>query len=267
MTSTLDSAQNALRLLKMLGRRGSITIAEASAQLLVGKSTAHRLLMTLLAAGYATRDLDGHRYYPGQAAVAAGLATLWEFDVRSRAAAPLRRLAEVTGETAKLLVLDGPFARVLDVAQTPGSLRLGESLGRLLPANATAAGKLLLSTHDEASLRDRFGGRLAKLTDRTIDDWDFLAVELQRIRDRGWATSDGESTPHVQGIAVPVYGGDWMIGAVAIAVPEIRCTRPRRLELVDRLFATATAIGQIMGSASLREAEGTRSPDARRAAG
>ncbi|WP_164861453.1 IclR family transcriptional regulator [Microbacterium sp. CPCC 204701] len=267
-TSTLDSAANVLRLMRLIGAKGSITLAEAAIQLGVSKSTAHRLLMTLLAQDYATRDPAGRRYYAGQNAVSAGLSTLWDFDIRQRTTAPLLRLAESIGETVKLLVLDGPYARVLDVAETVRSLHVGSSLGKLLPANATAGGKMLLSPHGEDSLRHRFGDRLPALTDHTIDDWDYLAVELQAIRKRGWALSEGESTPHVNGIAVPVVGaGGWIIGALAVAAPEGRLTRARHVEILDQLMHVARQLGRVMGGTAERSNPISASASTNRRAG
>ena len=246
-SSTLDSASNALRLLKLIGANRTITVSEASRELNVGKSTAHRLLMTLVAADYATRDAASRRYYAGQAAVSAGLSTLWDFDLRQRTRRPLVGLASALGETTKLLVLDGPFARVLEEARGARGVNIGSSLGRLLPANATAGGKMLLSTHDEDQLRERFGRRLPTMTPHTIDDWEHLAVELQAIRHRGWAMSEGESTIGVNGIAVPVTGrAGWVIGALAVAAHQSRLTRATRLEILGAMLPVARALSIAM---------------------
>lgn len=258
--STLDSATNALRLLKLLGSRKVVTAAEASHELGVGKSTAHRLLMTLLSQGFATRDPGGRRYYAGQAAVSAGLSSVWDFDVRQRTSKPLVRLAESIGQTVMLQVLDGPFARVLDVGTTSSSLRLGTALGELLPANATAAGKVLLCQHTEDMLRTRFGRRLPSLTDSTITDWSYLIVELQAVRKRGWATSQGESTAHVNGLAVPVLDDRGkIIGAIAVAGPEARMTRAVQVEMLGQLVPAARHISRVMVTSAARPGAQTRS--------
>jgi DNA-binding IclR family transcriptional regulator len=178
----LDSVSNALRVIGLLGERGTITVTEVAVELGIGKSTAHRLLMTLVAEDFATRDPVHRRYHAGRALVGAGLSLLGEFDVRKRASKPMRRLTEKTGETTKLLILEGPFARVLEVVETGQSLRISGSVGQLLPANATAGGKLLLCNETEEALRERFGRHLPPVTDDTITDWNQLMVELTAIR-------------------------------------------------------------------------------------
>lgn len=244
---TLDSATNVLRLLKLLGTRGSLTVAEACHELGVGKSTAHRLFMTLLSQGYAIRDSSGRQYYAGQAAVAAGLSSVWDFDLPQRLSHPLEHLAKSIGETVMLQVLDGPYARVLEVGVAPNSLRLGTALGELLPANATSGGKVLLSHHTEETLRERFGRRLPKLTEKTIVDWDFLIVELQVVRKRGWATSEGESSSRVNGLAVPVIGhNERIVGAIAVAAPEERMSRSVQMGILGPLTEVSKRISWLM---------------------
>ena len=218
----LDSASNALRVIGLLGERSTITVTEVAAELAIGKSTAHRLLMTLVAEDFATRDPVHRRYHAGR-----GLAVLGELDVRKRASKPMRQLTEKTGETTKLLVLEGPFARVIEVAETEQSLRIGGSAGQLLPANATAGGKLLLCNETEEALRARFGRHLPSITDKTITDWDELMVELAAIRRRGWASNVGGSTPGVSGLAVPIQGRS--VPTVAVLTLAAPTARTRRL--------------------------------------
>lgn len=243
---SLDSATNALRLVEMLGTRGHVSVTDVSRYLGVGKSTAHRLLMTLVAEDFAFQDPSSRLYHAARSLDAAGLATVWDFDVTRRAQEPLEALALQIGETAKLLVLDGQFARVLVVAETIRSLRIGCSIGNLLPANATAGGKVLLAHQDEMSWRSRFGRHLPMLTPATIADWDELAVELQAVRARGWSRSVGESTPGVVGLGVPVTDrAGSTIAAVTISAPVERLPRGGHLDVIGRMLAAAAAVGQL----------------------
>jgi DNA-binding IclR family transcriptional regulator len=245
----LDSATNALRIIGLLQARHSITVTEVSRELGVGKSTAHRLLMTLVAEDFVVRDPVHRRYHPGRALVRAGLSVLGDFDVRRRASQPMAKLAERTGETVKLLILEGPYARVLEVVEAPQSLRVGGSIGELLPANATAGGKMLLSQETEEALRERFRGRLPKLTEHTISDWDELVVELQAIRQRGWAANYEESAVGVHGLAVPVAGRAVpTLAALTIAAPTSRIPRGQHVEILRQLLDTVASIAAARGT-------------------
>ncbi|WP_164861452.1 IclR family transcriptional regulator [Microbacterium sp. CPCC 204701] len=238
----LDSAANALRVVGMLRTRRTITVTEVSHELGVGKSTAHRLLATLVSEGFALRDPVHRKYHPGRALVEAGLSALGEF-TRPTGGSGLAALAEHTGYTVKLLVLDGPFARVVEIAEGDEHGRVGGSVGQLLPAHSTAGGKVLLSQENRESLWRRFGGRLELRTDRTISNWAALLTELDLVRDRGWATNDAEATSGVRGLAVPVRGRDQQIvAALAVAGPVEKMVEEDRMQTLRHMFATAYEI-------------------------
>ena len=245
----LDSAGNALRVLTMLGERTTVTVTEVALELGIGKSTAHRLLMTLVAQDFATRDPVHRRYHAGHALMSAGIAVLGEFDVRKRASKPMRQLAEQVMETTQMLVLEGPFARVLEAVEADQSLRIAGSVGQLLPANATAGGKLLLCHETEEALRARFGRRLPTVTENTITDWDELMVELTAIRKRGWAASVGESASGVSALAVPIQGHSVpTVAVLSIAGPTARLPRARYPQLIGFMFESTKRMRRASGN-------------------
>jgi IclR family pca regulon transcriptional regulator len=58
----------------------------------------------------------------------------------------------------------------------------------------------------------------APRTPRTLTEADALAVELDRIRNQGWAIVDGELEAGLRSISIPVRGGDGQtIAALNIA--------------------------------------------------
>lgn len=241
----LDSAGNALRIVDLLRTRRSLTVTQVSQELGVGKSTAHRLLSTLVAEGFALRDPVRRRYHPGRALMETGLAALAPFTGDRRHAQPLGQLAEHTGGSAKVLVLDGPFARVIQIADSDPDRRVGGSLGQLLHAHTTAGGKMLLSGEDPATLRSRLGGQLTASTERTITDWDAFLMELARIRERGWASNAGEASNGVYGLAVPVQTeSGQMVAALCVAMPTSNFPAEQELDLLRHMFAAAYALSQ-----------------------
>lgn len=240
---TLDSAGSALRVVKLFHSRHTLTVTEVSHELGVAKSTAHRLLATLVAEGFAQRDPIKRAYHPGAALVAVGLATMGTLDVQRRANATVADLASRVGETVKMVVLQGRFARCISSIQADQSLRVGGDIGQLLPVHATAAGKVLLMDKSEDDIRRLFPATLPALTPYTISTLDALMVELQRVRQRNWASSEQESALGVFGLAVPIMGmANRLVAALAIAAPTARVTADRRVEMVGELLRAAEAI-------------------------
>lgn len=240
---SLDSAANALSVVELLRTRRSLSVTDVSRELGVGKSTAHRLLSTLIAEGYALRDPVQRKYYAGRALVEMGLSAIPDLSQPASAHNALVDLARETGETVKLMVLDGPLARVIDIALADHG-RVGGAVGQALPAYAMAGGKVLLSHEGPEDVRRRYGGRLDPLTAQTITSWDALDGELAAVRERGWAANDSEATPGVAGLAVPVYGRDGqVVAALAIAAPASHLTADERMRMLRLMFATAFALG------------------------
>lgn len=223
----IDAAANALRVIRLLQDRGSITVTEVSREVGVGKSTAHRLLSTLVAEEFAVWDPIHRNYHAGKVIVDAGLSLLGHFDVRQRANAPMNALARRTGETIKVVVLEGSYTRAIHVVESLQNLRTSGRVGEILHAHASAGGKLLLINDSPERLRERLGNQLTALTTSTITDGDRLIVELGTIRGRRWASSVEESTDGITGLAVPILGhGDQMFAALAIAAPPSGCRKP-----------------------------------------
>lgn len=236
----IESAANALRCVGMLRARGSLTVTEVSIELGVSKATAHRLLSTLLSEDYALRDPVHRRYHPGGAMFEAGLSAPVNARVRQTLRRPLEDLSARTGETIKLIVLEAAHGRVLEAVESTHTLRVGAAVGELQPANVTAAGKVLLCRHTEEELRERFGGRLPARTTNTIVDWIDFALEMQKVRARGYALNLQESTSGVSGLAVPIKGerGE-ILAALALVAPAERLSQASHKHPLGLLLHTA----------------------------
>lgn len=242
----LKSAANALRVIALLGSHRTVTVTDVSLELEVGKSTAHRLLSTLVSEGFALRDPVNRRYHPGRALVEVGLTALEDIKLRSGMERPLATLAAEIHESAKLLVLDGPYVRTVRSADGNPSGRTGESIGPLLPANATAAGKVLLSGESLESLKIRFKGKLPARTSTTITDWDAMMDELRLVRERGWSWNDSEATEGLRGLAIPVVEeGGRVISALSVVAPSERMGPEDQMRILRHMFAAVFGLNRI----------------------
>jgi DNA-binding IclR family transcriptional regulator len=112
-------------------------------------------------------------------------------------------------DTMQLAALLTESLQVLYLARRDGthSVRLMSNVGVRLPATTTAVGKAMLAELDASSLDQRLASTktLEKLTDRSITDKADLMLELSRVRRRGFAVDDQETTLGVLcvGVAIP----------------------------------------------------------------
>lgn len=222
--SGLRSVDNALRLLRLVGERKVLRVADAADALGVARSTAHRLLNALRHRGFVVQDKPNGGYRPGPALHEIGLAAIGRIDIRRVAHPVLEDLARATQETASLALLEHRSVRFVDCVESPQAVRVGDRTGVLLPAHCTAAGKAVLAGMPLADLDRQYpDGRLEARTPSSVTTWEELLAELDVIRDTGYATNfeEGESGISAVAAAIPdVYGTP--LAAVAVVVPSGR---------------------------------------------
>src|ERR1700748_3491272 len=78
----IESVDNALKILLLLGERSELRLTEVAVYLGVATSTAHRLLAMLQYRGFMRQDPRTRIYLPGTALTGVALSILQRFDVR-----------------------------------------------------------------------------------------------------------------------------------------------------------------------------------------
>ena len=123
-------------------------------------STAHRLLGTLVARGYAAQSPDSGRYLLGYKLLelTSGLQDRLH-RLRTAARPHLEAIQAETGETTNLVVLEGRDVVYVDSVSGTRSVRLFTEIGRAIPAHTSGAGKALLAWRDPARSRRCWAAR------------------------------------------------------------------------------------------------------------
>lgn len=182
--------------------------AELADELGMHMSTAHRYAATLAALDY-LEQLSSRKYRLGIRVTDLGLSTLNSTGLREHAHPYLAELRQRTSCTAGLAVLDAGDAVYIDRVR---SLHLNADQanrdlrsGSCVPAQCTAAGKLLLANLPEPERHERVVAlKLDKRGPNTIDRKKALREELEQIYLADLAVSDEEHAPGLYEIAVPV---------------------------------------------------------------
>ena len=113
------------------------------------------------------------------------------------------------------------------------------------PMHATSAGKCLLSFASDSEVKSYKGYELEKFTEKTVTCWEELDVQMQKIRDLGFCECDGEFTPHIKGLAVPVYDSmHSLLGALSVSGNDMHINKLDMTELVKALQRAARNIGK-----------------------
>lgn len=215
----IESVDNALRLLLLLGERQELRLTDVSAHLGVATSTAHRLLAMLLWRGFMRQDPQSKLYLPGPALTDVAHAIMHKMDIPRLARPILSRLADELGETCHLGSLQGHTVQFLEVGEPEAAVRVASRVGKSFPAHCTSTGKALLAELSDAEILRLYPDEhLEVITSSSLATRTELMAELDRIRDKGYAVNRGESEDGVASVAVVVdvsVGRNFAINASA----------------------------------------------------
>lgn len=198
-------------------------IAEATGQ---PRSTAYRLLKALRDAGL-MRQVRRGRYRPGYRLIRLAAGAL-HGDLLAAAARPaLHDLVAQTGETAFIAVRAGADALCLEKIESPRSVRVAYTAGRVVPLYAGASAKVLLAFAPERDRQRVLAGPFQVFTDPAFVTRERIAADLARITREGHAVSRGETDPGATAVSVPVLAPDQpgqCLASVTVVGPDDRMT-------------------------------------------
>ena len=157
----------AFALLELLIRKARPTgVTELAAAMELQKSNIHRLLSTLQSLGY-VRRLDAGLYEPTLRMWEMGQRVYGGFSIVSVARPHMRRLVDVSGETAHLAMFDKIDIVYLDKVESPNPVRAYTAVAGRAPAYCTGSGKALLAYQDDAIINE-VARRIEPYTPTTI---------------------------------------------------------------------------------------------------
>jgi DNA-binding IclR family transcriptional regulator len=245
----IESVDNALKLLLLLGEQPQIRLSEATQYLGVASSTAHRLLAMLTYRGFVRQDPVSKAYLPGPALTSVAFAIFGRIDVQRTATPIMRGLSERLRETVHVGMLDGANVRFVAAVDGPTAVRVASRLGRTMPAHCTSTGKALLAQLSEPELRQLLPQqKLERITPHSIGRRTELEAELSRVRERGYAVNREESEEGVASVAVPIpTRAPGLRLALNAAAPQNRLDSSRYPTVAAALIKAAKEIGDQLG--------------------
>jgi IclR family acetate operon transcriptional repressor len=244
---TVKSVARALELLAALAEGEELALGDLAGRAALVPSTAHRLLLTLIDAGYVVQNPQTRRYGVGTRLLEYSVAVVRRLDDLRAAAAPvMAALAAEVGETVHLTVLDR--RDVLFVAQElgPGRVRMDVDPGTRVSAHVTAAGKSVLAWQAPDSLDALLADwPLERFTEHTITDADDFRRELEKVRRRGWALDYQEQEEGVACVGAPILADDALpTAALSVSGPTSRLRRGSLPALAARVEQAAREVAE-----------------------
>jgi IclR family acetate operon transcriptional repressor len=230
-TQAIDRAAALLRL--VLESEQPLGVGDLAREAGLPKSTASRLLSSLARHGLVHRAGARGKVQPGPAILRFAHRGMVESSLIELAKEPMEALSEASGETVNLAVAGQGGVEHIAQVDSRHFLGSGQWIGRTVPYERTAVGKVLVA-HGAAA------------PPRAIERP--LADELQRCRRESFAMAVDQLEPGLTAMAAPVHGptGD-VIAALSLSGPTLRLSAARVEELRPLLIRQARALSAKLG--------------------
>jgi DNA-binding IclR family transcriptional regulator len=248
MLGTLKRAGEVLDLFTVEEPEWGVTAA--AQRLGVGKSLAHDVLASLTAIGLLQRVGHG-RYRLGWRTLSLATALLRTSELKALGRPVVSGLAQREGVTVSLVAWDRGRIICIDRRQDlRHSGAWGPPAGTSIPLDGSAAAKVLLASRSTVEIRSLWEAALVRTKHPAYTD---LAVDLQRIRQHGWARDEADERLPSRSVAAPVRDAEGDVAAalsLGLAVPLSRANAD------DHARAVVAAASRISASLRARSASG-----------
>ena len=248
---SLERAGIVLRAVAAGGPRGA-RLADVSDASGLSRSTAHRFLLALAAAGFLEQDPADGAFYLGLELCSLGAAAANRYELRDVARPVMRRLAEKSGDTVYLSLLKAGEAICAERIEGEFPIKtLTLDVGDRRPLGVGAGSLALLAYQSAEDARSLIkAGAQARRRYPGFGN-DRLMEIVKETRRQGYAFNDQMVVPGMSAIAVPVLGLDGKaVAALSIAAISSRFGK-RRSSLVrmlnDEAHALEEHLSRIMG--------------------
>lgn len=226
----MNSSEKTAALLKSLGQAPYVhSVTDLGEKIECSKSGAFKLLNSLLQSGLAAQTIN-HKYTLGPVIYILGKTYEDQIGLSKMVRPYLIRLRDLTGENASFSMLINGKANLVYREESLQLVRVAGNVGEERSLHAGSTGKVLGAFQDEDVIRKRLMEEpLTAYTERTITAPNMLLEEYARIRQQGYAISDGELNIETIGIGAPVRndaGTVW--AAISIGAPRMRVDEVRK---------------------------------------
>jgi DNA-binding IclR family transcriptional regulator len=246
----VKSVSRALDIITLVSiKKGGLGVTEIANQIDINKSSVYRILSTLVQYGYVEQDVETGKYKLGYKFLEISSKLLESIDLRAEARMYLQELENETNEVIHLVVYDQGEVVYIEKLDGSETLRMHSKVGKRAPMHCTSVGKAILAHLPSGVVLDILERKgLPMHTDKTITNKDDFLLELNTVRQKGYALDLEENENGITCIAVPIF--DHMgnaIAAVSISGPTIRMTNERLEQLQSRMQNIGRQISSRLG--------------------
>jgi IclR family transcriptional regulator, acetate operon repressor len=239
----VQSVDRALSLIETLAEDDEgYRLSDLAVRTGLSTSTVHRLLATLEKRRFVQFDRYESKWHVGARSFSVGATFARRRNFTAQAMPYLRKLRDLTRETANLAVVDDQSIIVLTRIESREIMRSLTKVGGRVAMVASGVGKAVLATYSDEDVNAvicRQG--MPRLTEKSIVRPGELFRELQAIRRQGYAVDDEEARMGLRCVAAVVYSDcSEPLAAISVSGMTSRMTDDR-LPIIGRTVREVAA--------------------------
>ena len=224
-------------------------LSDLSVRTGLSTSTVHRLLATLEKRRFVQFDRTESKWHVGAQSFSVGATFTRRRNFTAQAMPYLRKLRDLTRETANLAVVDDESIIVLTRVESREIMRSLTKVGGRVAMVASGVGKAVLATYADADVNAiiRHHG-MPRLTEKSIVRPSDLFKELEKVRRLGYALDDEEACMGLRCIAAVVYNDNSEpLAAISVSGMTSRITDERLPALGETVREVAAELTLALG--------------------
>jgi DNA-binding IclR family transcriptional regulator len=225
---------------------GPVSLAELSKTLNLNRSTVHRLASALVDRGY-LKLTPREGYTLSAKLLELGFAARQQINLPRVARPHLERLAELTGETVHLGILDGNKALYLDKLPGRRRIEISSRVGERHPLCVTGLGKALLLDRTQDEWRGLFHAErgMGAQSASAFHTW---LKGMQRYQAGGYSFDLEENEDRIRCVGAPLRDETGkIVAAISVASVAQYMDDQRMADLSSTVRDTAAAISRDLG--------------------
>lgn len=247
--NTIKSLDRAMLVFEHLSRFKGRMLTELADDLNQSPATVYRVLVTLETRGLVEFDPGEQLWHIGAQAFVIGAGFLRRTSLVERARPILRRLMELTGETANLGREQDGQVLFLSQVETNATIRAFFPPGTLAEMHSSGIGKVLLAQMPPERVAQVLASHpLQAFTANTLTDPASLARDLATIREQGFAIDAEERNEGMRCIAAPVFDHSrTAVAGLSVSGPTNRVSEDKTEELSRAVMQAAQDLSSALG--------------------
>lgn len=167
-------------------------------------------------------------------------------ELRLAAVEDLKKLRDLTGETVHLAVPNGPHMVFIEKLESPSAVQMDSRIGTNVSLHSTSVGKAYLAMLDDAARQavfDLIPQPFPRYMPNTVKDIEALRLQLDLVRQRGWAVDDEENEAGIYCFGAPIFGRDGIpVAAISVSTLRFRQKPDPEVTYVQPLLQACRAI-------------------------